>query len=467
MEPTKPTLGKLNLVPLDEPDSDPIQELSTDVRPANKPKKQGKAFGGYLRQGYIGAVIFVLGGGLWASTTEIEGAIIASGFVVVESQPKTIEHFEGGIVQEILVANGDEVKVDDVLLRLNPVDPQSNSSIVQNRLFEAMAKVARLNAEQSRTTRINWPAAFGTVKKPENHAAIIDGQTKLFNARRKSINTQSAQLNQRIRQTTDQINGLYKLVGTEKSRLKSIDAELVNLNTLLASGYVSGSKVMAMERERSGISGSIATHEADIARLNSTIGELELQISQVRRDADSEILAELREAESVVTDLSSQSKSLDDKMKRVEIRAPVAGLVHDMSASTIGGVVMPGEQIMQIIPRDDNLVIDARVAPRDIDQVFKTQSATVNLSAFNQRSTPQLNGHVIEISADILEDKYTGLFYYTTRIEIPASEINRLVDLKLIPGMPAEIFMKTGKRTVSSYLLRPVTDTMKQAFREE
>ena len=471
MEPTKHTLGKLNLVPLDDPDNDfddeKVRKINADEKPVKKPKKHSKAYRRYLIQGYLGAVVFVLGGGLWASTTEIEGAVIASGFVVVESQPKTIQHFEGGIVQDILVKNGDEVKVDDVLLRLNPVDPQANSEIVQNRLYEAMAKVARLNSEQQRLGRISWPQSFDVLEEPDNASDIINGQTKLFEARRKAINTQTAQLQQRIKQTTDQINGLYKLVGTERAQKKSVEAELSNLNTLLVSGYVSGSKVMSMEREQSRIDGNIATHEADIARLNSTIGELELQISQIRRDADSEILAELREAEAVVADLTSQNESLADKMQRVEIRAPVAGLVHDMSVTTVGGVIMPGDAIMQIIPRDDNLVIDARVAPRDIDQVFKTQSATVNLSAFNQRETPQLNGHVIDISADVLEDKYTGLFYYTTRVEIPGPEIKRLVDLKLIPGMPAEVFMKTNKRTVSSYLLKPVTDTMKQAFRED
>ncbi|NNC38888.1 MAG: HlyD family type I secretion periplasmic adaptor subunit [Hyphomonadaceae bacterium] len=475
MDENKPRKNKLNLVPLDDPiddsvdeiDSEPIKKLIAEDGRSKKGAKSRKSYRRYLMQGYAGAVIFVLGGGLWASTTEIDGAIIASGYVVVESEPKTIQHFEGGIVQEILVRNGDNVKVDDVLLRLNPVDPQSNSEIVQNRLYEAMAKVARLNAEQQRLGQIKWPNALQDINKPENFSDIIAGQTKLFEARRKSINTQTAQLRQRIRQTTDQISGLYELLGTERAQKTSIEAELENLRTLQASGYVSGSKVMSMERQKSSIDGNIATHEADVARLNSTIGELELQISQVRRDADAEILAELREAESVVADLTSQNESLKDKMQRVEIRAPVAGLVHDMSVTTIGGVVLSGEAIMQIIPRDDKLVIDARVAPKDIDQVYKTQNATVNLSAFNQRSTPQLTGQVIDISADILEDKNTGLFYYTTRVEIPAPELERLADLKLIPGMPAEVFMTTGKRTVSSYLLKPVTDTMKHAFRED
>ncbi len=444
------------------------KELS--LRPADlgtAPTKSGKrSFDRYLTYGLIGVLALVGGGGGWALTTEIAGAVIAAGSIVVESNPKTLQHLDGGIVEEIMVQNGDLVNSNDIVLRLNPTDSKADRNVANNRLYASMAQVARLQAERDVRSTIKWPEAIKARADDPAIKSIMRGQEKLFNARRTARFGQTDQLRNRITQTEAEIRGVRDLRAQTMSELSSVEQELSNLQSLAASGYVSGSRVMAAERQQAGLRGRIATYDADIARLTSSISEIEIQISQVRRDSNAEILTELRENESTIADLQTQLTSLDDRVQRIEIKAPVTGIVHDMTVTTTGGVVMPGEPIMQIIPKDDRLIIEAMVAPQDIDQVYKTQTASVILSAFDQNKTPRLTGTVAEVSANTLLDEASGLPYYSTRVEISAEELARLDGLVLVPGMPAEVFINTGNRTVISYLTKPITDTMRRSFRE-
>ncbi len=405
--------------------------------------------------------------GGWAATASIEGAVIGSGQVIVESQAKTIQHDDGGIVQEILVKNGDDVNVGDILFRLNPTESRSNKDIAENRLIESEARIARLQTELDGGRSISWPESIRARQSDPEVANVMEGQSRLFRARQSAVSGEVLQLRERKRQIQEQIGGMHGLQKSKEDQLGLIEAELTSLKSLQNQGYVSMSRVMAVEREQARLQGDIGRDKSEILRLNSQIGEIDLQIGQLTRNSRAEILSELREVETEAKDLRAQLATLDDKLQRIEIKAPVAGTIYDLAMTTIGGVAMPGEELVQIIPRYDELVVEAKISPLDIDQVYRSQDSVVTLSAFNQRTTPQLHGAVTDISANSLMDEITGQNYYQVTIEIPKDEIERLNGLKLIPGMPADVFIKTESRTVSSYLLRPFTDTMRRAFREE
>ena len=430
-------------------------------------KKPQEAYTKYLRQGFMALFVLVVCIGGWSAMFKIKGAVIASGVIVVEGEPKTLQHLDGGIVGEILVKNGDVVKQGQVLVRLDPTAIDASRTIVEKRLFEAQARIDRLKAEWNETTEISWSKILVDAKTRADVTEILTGQQKLFEARKKSMNGQVAQLRQRIAQSREQIQGLRDLIDSKQAQISLIGEELEGLRTLLEKGYVSKTRVLALEREQARLGGDISTHRSDISRTNSAIGETEIQILQIKKDATSEILTELRQVESERSDLSEQLITASDQFKRIDITSPVAGIVHDMSVTTIGGVIAPGQAILQIIPTNERLIIEARIQPIDIDQVYVGQPARINLSAFSQRTTPQLDGFVINTSADSLIDQVTGAPYFSVRIEIPASERAKLGGLTLIPGMPAESFIQTEERTVLNYILKPFSDQLGRSFREE
>ncbi len=430
-------------------------------------EKSQDSYSAYLRQGFIALFVLVVCLGGWAAIFKIKGAVIASGVVMVEGKPKTLQHLDGGIVGEILVHNGDVVKKGQVVIRLDPTAMDANRTIVEKRLFEAQARVDRLRAEWDDAKVIPWSKILVDARARADVAEIMTGQQKLFEARKKSMSGQVAQLRQRIEQSREQIQGLNDLIGSKRAQLALIGEELDGLRTLLVKGYVPKTRVLALEREEARIGGDISTHRSDISRTHSAIGETEIQILQIKKDEIAEILTELRQVESERSDLNEQLTTASDQFERIDITSPVAGIVHDMSVTTLGGVITPGQPIMQIIPVNDRLIIEARIQPIDIDQVYIGQPARINLSAFSQRTTPQLDGFVINTSADSLIDQVTGAPYYSVRIEIPPAEREKLGDLTLIPGMPAESFIQTDERTVLNYLLKPFTEQLGRSFREE
>jgi len=421
----------------------------------------------YLRQGFVALFVLIVIMGGWASFAKINGAIIAPGTVIVESKPKTLQHLDGGIVGEILVKNGDKVEVGDVVLRLNPTAMDANQKLVEKRYFEARARVDRLKAEWEGAREITWSSEVdAAVARPEI-AEIVDGQSKLFEARKKSFNGQAAQLNQRVRQSEEQILGLEDLIKSKYKQLELIGDELEGLRKLLVKGYVSKPRVLALEREEARLGGEISTHRSDIARTKSAISETEIQILQLKKDTVADVLGQLRESESQLSDLTEQLVTASDQLERVDIISPVTGVVHDLAVNTIGGVITPGQPIMQIVPANERLVIEARISPADIDQVYFGQPANVNLSAFNRRTTPQFVGSVEKFSADSLVDQITGAPYFSVWIVIAPEELEKLGNLTLLPGMPAEAFLTTEKRTVMSFLVKPFTDQLQHTFREE
>lgn len=441
-------------------------QASSDKPSANKEGSKA-AYDKYLLTGFI--LIFALVGGfaLWAALAPIQGAVIAPGTVVVEGKPKTLQHLDGGIVGEILVRDGDKVEAGDVLLRLDPTSLNANRDLLVKRLDEAKATRARLTAERDSKGRIDWQNIFPDNERTAELTKIINDQTQLFNTRRSVSQGQLAQLRKRLQQSEEQIRGFRSQTSANESQLGIIAKELQGLRELFQGGYVSQTRILTLEREEAGLTGQNASLQSEIARTKTVIGETEIEILQVTRTMQEAVLTELRTRESEISDLTEQLISASDQAGRVDVIAPVSGTVHNMTISTLGGVVTPANPIMDIIPDTDRLIVESQVEPMYVDQIYTGQDTTVRLSAFNQRTTPELNGVVISVSANTTVDPVTGFPFYTVRIEIPTDEIARLKGLTLVPGMPAEAFMQTDKRTVINYLLKPATDQLNRAFREE
>lgn len=441
--------------------SDAIQNGPT------KTKQSKAAYDKYLMAGFM--LIFALIGGfvLWAALAPIQGAVIAPGTVVVEGKPKTLQHLDGGIVGEILVRDGDKVSAGDVLLRLDPTTLNANRDLLVKRLDEAKAFRARLISERDGKAGIPWQDIFPEVGRSPELTMIINDQTQLFNTRRSASQGQLAQLQKRLEQSEEQITGFQSQSTANQSQLDIIAKELKGLRELFQDGYVSQTRILTLEREQAGLTGENAALKAEIARTKTVIGETEIEILQVTRSMQEAVLTELRTKESEVSDLREQLISASDQAGRVDVLAPVSGTVHNMTVTTLGGVVTPANPIMDIIPDTDRLIVESQIEPIYVDQIYPGQETTVRLSAFNQRTTPELNGVVKSISANTTIDPVTGFPFYTVKIEIPADEISRLKGLTLVPGMPAEAFMQTDKRTVVNFLLKPATDQLSRAFREE
>jgi len=431
-----------------------------------KPAKE--PYDRFLRMGFVAIFLLIAIGLVWGSLAKIKGAVIAPGVVVVEGKPKTLQHLDGGIVGEIYVKDGDVVTEGDIVMKLDPTMLGANEDLVNTRLRETMARVARLEAERDSERTINWPDDLIGAKDDPIVASAMIGQEKLFNARRVAASGLVEQLEQRIAQFKDQITGLNSLIDSKQNQAMKIREEAEAKRTLVEKGWLAKPVILTLEREELRLKGDIANHQSEIARLLNSISETDVQILQLRRERQAEVLTELRQADTEASDFREQLTTASDQLRRIDVVAPVTGKVHNMTVTTVGGVVAPGQEIMQIIPADDRLIIEAQVEPADIDQIYPGQKTTVRLSAFNMRTTPEMNGIVLISSADRIIDQVTGMPYYSVKIEIPPSELARLPEnLTLLPGMPAESFMQTDSRSVLSYILKPATDAMDHTFREE
>ena len=411
----------------------------------------------------------LLGGiGGWAATASISGAIIAQGAVTVDTNSKSVQHPEGGVVGAILVRDGDSVKAGDVLLRLDDTVLRAGLMGVDHQLVAQQARRARLDAEQAGLSDVASPPAFAGREAEPQVAAALAGERSLLAARRRGRDGETAQLKERIAQRGDEQRGLSAQLAAKAGELALIAPELAKLEEMLAKGLVTANRVLALQRDKARLEGEHGRLIADLARVKAQVSETELQILQIERDAHTEIAKDLREAESRIAELAEKKVAAEDRLRRVDIRAPRAGIVAGSVVHTIGGVISPAETLMTIVPREDMLTLDTRVAPTDIDQLYPGQTAIVRLIGLSQRTTPELNASVERIAAEAAEDKRTGAPYYSVRVTLPAGELARLGDeVKLAPGMPAEAFMKTRTRTALSYLLRPLTDQLARALRED
>ena len=420
-----------------------------------------------LRWGYGLLAVLVVGVGGWSAVTNIAGAVVAPGVIVVENRPRDIQHLDGGIIAEILVREGDIVEAGEVLVRLDPTQVDANIQILRTREAELEALIARLEAERDGQETITYPETVLQARSPEVERAV-NGQDRLFAARTLAAEGQVAQLRERENQLEQQIRGLRGRMEASMNQVRLVRDELQGLRTLLARGYVARTRVLQLEREESRLQGEISNSRAEIARLRNAIGETRLQILQIEKERQSEILTQLREAQTTLAEVKEQLGTSVAQGERISVRAPLAGRVLATEANTIGEVVAPGGLLMQVVPLNENLVIETQVDPADIDQVYPGQPARVRLSAFNQRRTPELWGEVMATAPDRLVDEVTGMPYFLVRVNIADGELERLPpSLEMRPGMPAEAYMQTESRSVLSYVVKPAQDAMSRAWREE
>jgi HlyD family secretion protein len=427
---------------------------------------------GAIRRNVIGGVALVVflvaGVGGWAATTELSGAVIAQGSLVVDSSVKKVQHPTGGVVGELRVKDGDRVKAGDILLRLDETITRANLAIVTKNLDELAARQARDEAERDGESRITFPPdLLARAATEPDVARLINGETRLFETRRAAREGQRAQLRERVAQLRQQIEGLTQQAAAKQTEIELIGQELEGVRELWRKNLVQISRVNALQRDATRLEGERGQLIAATAESKGKIAETELQILQIDQDMRSEVGRELAEIRAKTSEFVERRISAEDQLKRVDIRAPQDGVVHQLTVHTVGGVVTPhGEPLMVIVPNDEALRIEARIAPQDVDQMHLGQHAVVRFTNFNQRTTPELKGEVSMVSADVSQDAKTGLSFYTIYIRVPPDELARLGRLKLMPGMQVEAFVQTDTRTVMSYLTKPLQDQLTRSFRE-
>jgi HlyD family secretion protein len=423
----------------------------------------------------LGITIVLVGGaGGWAATAQLAGAVIAQGTIVVESDVKKVQHPSGGVVGEIFVKEGSEVEEGQVVLRLDDTVTRSTLGVVQSQLDELTARQARLVAERDDADTIVFPAPLTARRDDASVATAIGGEEKLFESRASARRGQRSQLRERVAQTNEEIRGLSAQLAAKETELDLVAKELAGVTELYRKNLVSISRYSQLQRDETRLQGERGQFIADIARARGKISETELQIIQVDQDFRTDVLKDLREAQGKIAELKERLTGAEDQLKRVDLRAPQAGTVHQLTVHTVGGVIANGEVIMRIVPRADQLVIEAKVAPSDIDQVAWGATAAVRILAGNQRTAPVLTGEVTLVSADITREQpreqqnaaQSAQPYYTVRIGLPAAEVARLRDIHLVPGMPAEVFIQTHERTALQYLLKPLQEQIARTFRE-
>ncbi len=421
----------------------------------------------HLAAGLALGLVLVGGAGGWAATTELAGAVVASGSFVVDSYVKKVQHPKGGVVGEILVQEGAQVRAGDVVMRLDATQTRASLAIVTKRLDELTARLARLEAERDDLDAIDFPDQLLARRDNPDVASAIRSETRLFEFRREARAGKKAQLGERIAQYEHEIEGLKAQEIAYADGLRVLQSEIVSQETLQERGVVSVQRLNSLRTQAATFGGERGEKIAYQAQAQGRITETRLQILQIEQDLKTEVGQELREIQGQIGEFIERKTAAEDELKRIDIVAPQSGTVHQLAVHTVGGVVSPGEPIMLIVPKGEDLALDVRIQPKDIDQVQPGQKAVLRLSAFSQRTTPELNGDVSRVAADLSTDEKSGLTYYLVRLSISHEEMQKLGGLTLVPGMPAEAMIKTGDRTALSYLVKPISDQINRAFREE
>jgi HlyD family secretion protein len=411
--------------------------------------------------------LLTFGLGTWASTQLISGALIAPGQIVVETNVKKVQHPTGGVVGELLARDGDVVKSGQILVRLDDTVTKANLAIVTKNLDAAMARAARLEAEQRGLDKIKFPTQLTGRAGDPDVAGVMASESKLFDVRVTGRAGQKAQLRERVTQLNEEISGLTAQETAKTQEIGLIEKELAGVRDLYDKRLVQISRLTTLERDAARLNGERAQYIASRAQAKGKITETELQIIQVDKDVVSEVSKDLRETNDKIGEYIERKVTAEDQLRRVDIRAPQDGIVEQSTVHTIGGVITAGDAIMIVVPQSEDLQVEAKVNPADIDKLQVGQKTLLRLSAFNQRTTPELNGLVSRVSPDVTTEQRTGQSYYTIRVSMPPEEIARLGDVKLIPGMPVEAFVQTGDRTMLSYLMKPLHDQLMRAFREK
>lgn len=412
------------------------------------------------------AVVFGFGGfAVWLMFATLSGAVVASGAIVVDSEVKKVQHQTGGIVGQIFVENGKRVNAGDLLVRLDETIPRTTLAQVDSQLNSAIARRARLEAIRDDRDEPRFPVGFAT--SSEDAAAAAAGERRLLKEERTTRAQEAGQIREKIGQLNQEISGVNAQISSLHNQISLIKRELSGVQSLYAKNLVPLTRLIALERDAAKLEGDVGTSTASIAKSRGQIAELNLQLLTLDQKARSDAVKELREVEGQISQFIEKRIAAQDVLGRIDIRAPQSGFVHEMTVHTIGGVINAGEAIMNIVPDSDRLTVEVKVNPQDIDNVHIGQRAVLRLSAFNQRTTPELIGKVDRVAANVTHETQSNTNYYVVRAGIPDGEIAKLGPLKLIPGMPAEAFIQTGDRPAWSYFAKPLTDALSRSLREE
>lgn len=411
-------------------------------------------------------VLLVFGVGGWAATAEFSGAVIAPGSLVVDSNVKKVQHPTGGVVAELRVRDGDDVRAGDLLVRLDDTVARANLAIIVKTLDELEARQARLEAERDDLDTVLFPKELLLRFHSRDVSRTVDGERKLFDLRKTARRGQKAQLRERVGQLTEEIGGLTGQVDAKRRELVLINKELDAVRELWRQNLVPLSRVTAVERDAVRIDGERSQLIASIAQTKGKLTETELQIIQIDQDLRSEVAKELREIQAKQAEQVERKIAAEDQLRRIDIRAPYDGTVLQLAVHTIGGVVTAGEPLMLVVPAADDLIVEAKVLPQNIEQLRAGQEAALRFSALNSRTTPEIVGTVRVVGADATPDQKTGQSYFSVRIAFSAEQTRRLGEVKLVPGMPVEAFIRTDDRTVLSFLTKPLHDQIVRSFRE-
>jgi HlyD family secretion protein len=421
-----------------------------------------------LAIGFLTVIVFVGGLGSWAVRAEIAGAVVASGQIVVDRNRQVVQHPDGGVVEEVLVEEGDTVSEGDVLVRLDPTLAQSELLIVEGQLYELMARRGRLQAERDDASEISFdPELLERAEVDTDIAAKVAGQRQLFEARRNSLAQEITQLGSQRDQLEDQVAGIDAQTTALKRQQELITTEMKNQQTLLDRGLAQASRVMGLQREEARLAGMLGELTARRAEALGQIAELkigELQLYTRRRE---EAITRLRDLQFNESEMAERRNALSERLNRMEIRAPVSGVVYDMRVFGRKSVIRPADPVLYLVPQDRPLIIESRVSPLNVNEVYPNQRVVLRIAAFDMRNTPDLFGAVTRISPDSFVDQQTGSSFYRVEIQLPEEELLKLPEGQiLIPGMPVDAFIRTQDRTPLAYLLLPLTQYFEKAFRD-
>lgn len=422
---------------------------------------------GLVAAGLLTLAVLIGGIGTWSVMARIAGAIVATGLMEVASNRQVVQHPEGGVVGEILVDDGDLVMAGDVLLRLDNTLLQSELSIVEGQLFEHMARRARLTAERDDLESIAFnDELYEIATRDPAVQELLEGQVRLFEARRTTLAEEASQLAERKLQVVEQITGIEAQLTAVKKQRELVQMDLNNQQALLGQGLTQTSQVSVLLREEASLSGQIGELEAGIAQSRGQIAEIEIEILRLNSATREEAITTLRDLQYSEVELRERRLALQERLSRLDIRAPRSGIIYGLQIHALRSVISQAEPVLYIVPQDTSLVTTARIKAADIDQVELGQAATLRFSAFDMRTTPEINGSVTKISADIFTDEATGASFYVIELLPVEGEIAKLDGKTLLPGMPVEVFIRTGDRSPLEYLVKPLAGYFNRAFRE-
>lgn len=436
---------------------------------ADPAASSGKDLGDWHRPAIWGAVVLFVtlaGFGTWAVTAPLDSAVLAPGEVTVESGRKVVEHREGGRVEEVLVEDGDRVQPGQLLVRLNNDEAQATFDAARSRLDNSLARRARLVAERAGNESIAFPDALQERRDDPVVAEAIAGESEQFAERRASLQGRISVQEQRIAQLQERIGGLEAERQSVIRQAALMRDELGGLREIMEKGYYPRIRVLERERELARLEGREGRLRAEIAQARESIGETRAEIEQVRTSYREKVMADLRETETRIADQRQALVQARVRLDRQYVMAGFTGVVHDLQVRSSGSVVDPGGTVLQIIPEDDQLIVEARVRPSDIDLLETGMSANVRLTALPQSTTPTLKGEVTHVAAEKTEPRGNQQPYFTARVTIPGAELRRLGDQQLKSGMPAETMIQTGERTLAEYIWKPVNDAMSRGMIE-